>query len=121
MMKLKILPPTLREKKRYIAFNLYTTKKIKKDDLINLLGSNLINLYGEIESSHINIWVINIKEIQNRDRIQYKCLIKCQRGYEEKVLMSLDCISVHKSNPIVIHTLSTSGTIKSLDDKYDLL
>ncbi|MCD7781275.1 MAG: hypothetical protein LUG89_01035 [Methanosphaera sp.] len=120
-MKLKILPPTIREKKRYIAFDLFTTKNIKKNELINLLGSTLINLYGQIESGHINLWVINIKPVTNNTRVQYKGLIKCQRGYEEEVLLCLSSITHHKSNPLVIHTLSTSGTIKSLDDKYNLL
>ena len=40
--KLKILPPTLREKKRYIAFHLYSQNKVAKDTLIPYLGILLL-------------------------------------------------------------------------------
>ena len=68
MTKLKILPPTLREKKRYIAFNLYSETKIKRDEIITFLWNNLINIYGEIESSKINLWLINVKQVENPNR-----------------------------------------------------
>ena len=72
MTKLKILPPTLREKKRYIAFNLYSETKIKRDEIITFLWNNLINIYGEIESSKINLLLINVKQVENPNRFQYK-------------------------------------------------
>ncbi|OED30685.1 Rpp14/Pop5 family protein [Methanosphaera sp. WGK6] len=121
MIKLKILPPTLREKKRYIAFNLFSENQIKKDEIIVFLWNNLINLYGEIESSKINLWLINIKTIKNHRRYQYKCIIKCRRGYEKEMITSLSAITRYKNNRVVIHTLGTSGTIKSLDEKFNLL
>ncbi|WP_294967815.1 Rpp14/Pop5 family protein [uncultured Methanosphaera sp.] len=121
MIKLKILPPTLREKKRYIAFNLYSECKIKKDEIITFLWNNLINTYGEIESSKINLWLINVKQIKNSKRFQYKCIIKCRRGYEKEMILVLNTITRYKHSRVVIHTLGTSGTIKTLDNKYDLL
>lgn len=121
MMKLKILPPTLREKKRYIAFNLYSENKIKKDEAVIFLWNNLINLYGEKESGNINLWIINMKPVHNPDRYQYRCVIKCRRGYEKEMLTSLNAITGYKKSRVVIHTLATSGTLKSLDEKYDLL
>ncbi len=120
-MKLKILPPTLRQKKRYITFDFYSEVNIKKEELMNLLWNNLINLYGEIEASRINLWVINIKKIDKPKHVCYRCLIKCKRGKEDEMLTSLDTISNYNKHRVVIHPLSTSGTIKSLDKKYDLL
>lgn len=121
MMKLKILPPTLREKKRYIAFKLYAQKSIQKEEVITLIWQNLINIYGEIKSNHVNLWLINMKEVQNPVHHEYKCIIKCRRGYEKETLTCLNSITTYKHNRIAIHTLSTSGTIKTLDKKYDLL
>ena len=121
MTKLNILPPTLREKKRYIAFNLYSETKIKRDEIITFLWNNLINIYGEIESSKINLWLINVKQVENPNRFQYKCIIKCRRGYENKMITALNSIVRYKKNRVVIHTLATSGTIKSLDNKFNLL
>ncbi len=121
MMKLKILPPTLREKKRYIAFDLFSENKINKDELIVFLWNCIVNIYGEIESSKINLWLINFKIIKNSQRRQYRCIIKCRRGYETEMITALNSITKYKNSRVVIHTLATSGTIKTLDDKYNLL
>ena len=51
----------------------------------------------------------------------YKCIIKCRRGYENKMITALNSIVRYKKNRVVIHTLATSGTIKSLDNKFNLL
>ncbi len=120
-MKLKILPPTLREKKRYIGFDLYSQNEINKDEIIVILWNSLINTYGEIESSKINLWLINIKEIENSHRFHYKGIVKCRRGYEKKVITAFSSITQFKKKRVVIHTCGTSGTIQALDKKYNLL
>jgi len=48
-MKLKILPPTLREKKRYIGLKMYSEENLKKEEIFNILWNSIINIYGEIE------------------------------------------------------------------------
>lgn len=123
MMKLKILPPTLREKKRYIAVQIYSQFRMDKDNLIPYLWDNLIKLYGEIYSSNINLWLINFKYTQRHPdgMYEYKCLLKCQRGYEDDVCLMLDTLAWYENKRIVAHILSVSGTIKTLDSKYDLL
>ena len=120
-MKLKILPPPLREKKRYIGIKLYSKEALTKEEIYNTLWYNTINLYGEIEASKINLWIINSKEIRNPDHFQYNMIIKCQRGYEEKMMTALASIYRNRTNRIVVHTVGTSGTIKSLNKKYNLL
>jgi len=45
-MKLKILPPTLREKKRYIAINLYSQEALEKDKIIQKLWNSILNIHG---------------------------------------------------------------------------
>ena len=46
MMKLRILPPTLRVKKRYIAFEVVSQVPLTRDDLINLIWDGSQDLYG---------------------------------------------------------------------------
>lgn len=122
MSKLKILPPTLREKKRYVAFELFSENKINKDDFIVFMWNNLINLYGEITCGNINLWFISFKYIEHKNnRFKYKCIVKCQRGYEKNIHTMLASIIRYKNMRLVAHTLATSGTIHSLDKKYDLL
>jgi len=120
-MKLKILPPTLREKKRYIGLKLYSQNRIKKEEIFNILWNSIINLYGEIEGSKINLWIVETREVKNNKRFQQNIIVKCQRGYEEKTITAFNTIFRQKDNRIVVHTVGTSGTIKSLNKKYNLL
>lgn len=120
-MKLKILPPTLREKKRYVGLKMYSEEKLKKEEIFNILWNSIINNYGEIESSKINLWIVDSREVKNDKRKQYNIIVKCQRGYEKKLITALNSIYRHRQTRIVVHTIGTSGTIKSLKRKYDLL
>ena len=120
-MKLKILPPTLREKKRYIGLKMYSAEKLKREDIFNILWNSVINVYGEIESSKINLWIVETKEIENKNRKQYNIIVKCRRGYETKVKTAFSSIYRNREHRIVIHTIGTSGTIKALNKKYNLL
>lgn len=120
-MKLKILPPTLREKKRYMGLKIYSSKHLKKEDIFNVLWSSIVNVYGEIESSNINLWIVDYKEIDNAKRYQYNCIVKCQRGYEKELMTALNSIFRYRKDRLVVHTVGTSGTIKSLNKKYNLI
>ena len=116
-MKLKILPPTLREKKRYIGLKIYSQEKIEESDIIYLLWNSIINTYGEIEASKINLWLIESKEVPNDKRFQYKIIVKCQRGYEDEAITAFNTITRFRKIRVVVHTIRTSGTIKSLKNK----
>ena len=120
-MKLKILPPTLREKKRYIAFYVYSEHDITKNDFTYHMWNKLIGLYGEVTSSDVNLWLVSYKRVSNQDRITYKGILKCQRGYEKETLTMLASLTNIKENKLVVQSCGTSGTIKSLNRKYDLL
>lgn len=120
-MKLKILPPTLREKKRYVGLKLYSQNRIKREEIFNILWNSIINLYGEIEASHINLWIIDSQEVKNERHFQHNIIVKCQRGYEDEVITAFNTIFRQRETRIVVHTIGTSGTIKSLNKKYHLL
>ncbi|MBE6487214.1 MAG: hypothetical protein E7Z86_00635 [Methanosphaera stadtmanae] len=119
-MKLKILPPTLREKKRYIAINLYSQEALEKDKIIQILWNSILNIHGELTASKINLWFVNLKEVPNEDRYQYKCMVKFSRGYDKQVRLAFNTITNYNKNRIVVETIGISGTLKSLDKKYDM-
>jgi ribonuclease P/MRP protein subunit POP5 len=119
-MKLKILPPTLREKKRYIGLKIYSSTKLKREEIFSILWNSIINIYGEIESSKINLWIVESKEVPNPQRFQYNAIVKCQRGYETELITAISSIYRYKKERIVVHSIGTSGTIKSLKKKYHL-
>lgn len=118
-MKLKILPPTLRQKKRYISLKLYSVNKIQKDEAIQILWNSILNTYGEIESSKINLWLIDFQKVNNDKRHEYDIIVRCNRQYEKKAITAFHTIRNHRKNKMVVHPQRTSGTIKSLSKKLE--
>jgi len=143
-MKLKILPPTLRIKNRYLTLDIKSEGKLSKNDLVSVLWNGCLRLYGESETSAFNLWLMrlydinsinnnlaknewndkgyddhrNDKSVTNRPYYHYKAVLRCQRGYEYKVRGSLAMLSNHNSKKVNISTIGVSGTISSSIENF---
>ncbi len=118
-MKLKILPPTLRNKKRYIAFEAISATPLEKEDVISLVWESSLNFHGERETSKFNLWIMKIWYFgSSNDENIIKGIIQCNRNEIEAVRASLLLINKFKGKPVVFHTLGISGTIKAAIKKY---
>jgi ribonuclease P/MRP protein subunit POP5 len=118
-MKLKILPPTLRRNNRYLAIDVKSQSEISKDDLVISVWDACIRFFGECESSNFNLWLVRFYEINDHDDYNhYKAVLKCQRGFEDKIRASLITLTKFRGNYISINTLGLSGTISGAVSKY---
>ena len=118
-MKLKILPPTLRINKRYIAFELISPKKINRSELIQIIWNNCLNYYGEVETSKFGLWLMRKWDYEYyMNNYIIKGIIQCDRNYVENVKASLCLANNFDNNRLVFHTLGVSGTIKSATKKF---
>lgn len=107
---LKTLPPTIREKKRYISFKIIYDKEISGGEVVNLIRSSLINYYGVWGTSKCNPWLI--------DYTHPKGLLRITREEVDFVKSALISINEYKKNPINIIILGVSGTIKKSREKF---
>lgn len=62
-MKLKILPPTLRPKNRYLVLDIKSEVEFTKDELILAIWDACIRFYGECETSNFNLWLMRVYNI----------------------------------------------------------
>lgn len=118
-MKLKILPPTLRGSKRYIAFELISQTQVNREDLVNLIWNSCLRLHGECETARFRLWLMrkwDCGQIDNNYIING--ILHCNRGDEDKVRAALCSANNFKGNKIVFHTLGLSGTIRSATQKF---
>lgn len=51
MMKLKVLPPTLRKNNRYLALDIKVKSVISKDDLVNIVWNGCIRFLVKMEQA----------------------------------------------------------------------
>lgn len=118
MMRLKVLPPTLRKNNRYLTVEIKSKSPIVKDDLVSIVWDACVRFQGELNTSNFNLWVMRFYEFENdEDYCSYKAIIRCQRDYVEEVRSSLALVNMHKRERISITTVGLSGTVKA-SQKY---
>ena len=114
MMKLKVLPPTLRKNNRYLTVDIKIQTPITKDDFVGIIWDGCIRFQGECETSNFNLWVMRFYEMDKSDDFySYKAIVRCQRDYVEQVRSSLALVNNYNRKRIAITTIGLSGTIKS--------
>lgn len=110
----KNLPPTLREKKRYLAFELISEEKLEFGDIVNAFWHSLLNLVGETGTSQANIWFVK----DTWDEKNQRGLLKCDNNYVEYVRAAMALIERIGDNRVIPYTLGVSGTMKAAKRKF---
>ncbi|MGC9517774.1 MAG: Rpp14/Pop5 family protein [Methanomicrobiales archaeon] len=120
-MKLKILPSSIRDKKRYIAFEAVSQSNLNREDVIGLIWENSLNLYGECGTSKFGLWIMKLWDQSSKkyeNDYYVKGIIQCNRNEVDKVRAAMSVITKIKGKRVVFHTLGVAGTIKSATLKF---
>ncbi len=117
-MKLKILPPTLRNDKRYLSFEAISEIPLNRDDVISLVWEASLNFHGECKTSKFDLWIMKVWKIESKDINVIKGIIQCNRDEVSSVRAAVLLIAKFKGRKVVFHTLGISGTIKSAIKKF---
>jgi len=109
---MKILPPTMRENKRYLAFELIAEEMtmVGRDDLIREIFSASGSLLGDLGSSECNIWLFAFDD--NRG------VVSCDRDHVSRTRAALATITHVKGKKVLFHVLGISGTVLGATKKY---
>lgn len=122
MMKLKVLPPTLRKNNRYLAVDIKSKSEISKDDLVNIVWDTCVKFQGELKTSNFNLWVMKFYDFgYTGEYHSYKAIIRCQRGYVDEVRSALALANRYNGNRISLTTVGLSGTIKAARNTFNNL
>ena len=105
---LKPIPPTLREKKRYIFFELQCDSALKKSDVNKALWNAFFELFGQLGAAEINPQLIEFDSKKNSG------ILKCSRNNVEKARTALLFLKKVSGKNVIPKTLKTSGTLKKL-------
>ena len=104
---MKPLPPTLREKRRYVLVKITNCNQpdcnITQKDLYYTIRDACIELFGDVGLSNMHIAVVWSEN-------QY-FIVKCKRGSEFQVISSISIINQIHNTPVSMHTVKISGTI----------
>ncbi len=108
--KLKILPPTLREKHRYIKFKAISEEPIVYSDLEYAIWQVMLDFYGEMGVAEMSLWLIkNLYDGGNQVAV-----IRCGNSAVEKVVAGMGLVSRLGESRVILKIEKVSGTIKGL-------
>ena len=107
---MKPLPPTLREKRRYLAFEVMSASKIRRDNFISELQSASQSLLGDVGASQCNLWLINFDATRG--------ILRCARDKTTLARAVLATIDKIERGNVSIRVLGISGTIKGVTEKF---
>ena len=116
MKKLKILKPTLRERNRYIAFQIVSEEgeELIYSDLEAAVWNTMLDFLGESGVSKTSVWLL--KDCWNPKK--QIGILRCNHKSVQIVIGSLGLIDRLGDNRITFKILKISGTIKSIKDKF---
>ncbi len=109
---IKILPSSLREKKRYVAFRTCSEQPLKREEVVRAIWNEVLAFFGENAASEINLWVMNFEEASQ------KGFLVCSHREVGKVKAALALVSMVNGKKVFLQTLGVSGTIKALKRKF---
>ena len=108
------LSPSLREKRRYIAFKIHCAKTLQELEVNGAIYQSVLNLLGELGMAEASVFIL--RGIYTPDK--KIGLIRCSHTAVEHVRAALALASRVGEEPIMIEVLGISGTIKAARRKY---
>ena len=110
----KLLPPTMRPTKRYIAYEVISESPIQYNEFISAVWVSMFNFLGELGSSEAGVWFVH----NLHDEKTQKGLLKCRHDAVEKIRTALSLIQIIGETRAIIKIMGVTGTIKSARTKY---
>ncbi|VVB80772.1 Ribonuclease P protein component 2 [uncultured archaeon] len=115
MTKLKSLLPTLKEKKRYLAFEIISNSKIKAfSEVSKAIWTSTLSFAGTRGAANMGIWVFPEKYNPEKQR----ALIRVSHKYLEELKASLALIKEIEQQPAIVRSIGASGILAKAEQKY---
>jgi len=109
-MRLKILLPSLRKRKRYVLFKVISEEQINYPLFKELLNSTFLKFYGELEFSRFDFKLLD-ERWNEREQIG---IVKCNHIFVPNIIVVLGLLQRIGDARVNVKILKVSGTIKSL-------
>lgn len=100
------IPLSLRDKKRYLVFELIAEEKLNEKEVSFAVKKNLIKLFGELGLSKMNYQFISFDEKSG------KGILKCRHTAVEDLISGVLLLKEVNGIKVVPRTLKISGTVK---------
>ena len=107
---MKRLLPSLRAKKRYLAFELISEEPASRSDIVKEVMSSASSLLGDVTTSDRDIRVLGFEN--------GKGIIQCSHTKVKQTRASLAALTRINGKRATLHVLGVSGTVKRATEKF---
>ncbi len=108
----KTLPPTLRDKKRYIGFQVIGGRKFTREEVRNALWNSFLTTLGVVGVAKAAPWLLEFDEETQTG------IVRSDRKHVEEVRLAIALTGSVAGEKVIFRTLGVSGTIKRLRRKF---
>lgn len=112
--KLKTLPSSYREKKRYLTFKVISDSQVELKELSMALWKSVIYHMGLVGAAKTNFHVFT----ELYDPADKKFVIRCLPADVEMVRLSLALITEIEGKPACMASIGVSGTMRASKKKH---
>ena len=102
----KTLKPTLRERNRYIVFEVISDSTFDRKPIVDAVWSSLLRLHGELGVSKTSLYVMDW------DKDKKKGIVKVNHKSVDTVKTSITTVKEVNNQKAVVNVLKTSGTLR---------
>lgn len=107
---MKRLMPSLRERKRYIAFEAHAEGPVSRWDLQGALWGETCSLLGDVGSSELDLWLLDFDGSLG--------IIRCRHMFVEEARAAMATVDRAGENRVALRVLGVSGTIRAATKKF---
>ena len=112
--KIKPLKPSLREKKRYLVFEVISKKKADFNAVQTAIQSAMLQLIGTLGTGKAGIIVLKERWDQNMQR----GMVRVNNKYLDHLKASLSLIQKIGDEFVIVRSVGASGIIKKAAERY---
>lgn len=110
-MKLKPILPSLKEKKRYLSFEIISDSSCSVEDVSKAVNDSCLSFLGTLEAGKAGILFLSDKYSNNIG------VLKTGHKYVDKVRAALALIKTIDNKDVIVRTRVVSGTLKKAISK----
>lgn len=114
-MKLKPILPTLKEKKRYLTFEIIADRQFSVDDVSDAVQKSALSFLGTLETGKAGFMFLKDKYSNNTG------VVKAGHRYVDKARTALALIQSVDNHDAIFRTRIISGTLKKSLSKFQAL
>lgn len=107
---MKALKPSLRVRRRYIAFEILTENEVSRRDLQAELWSSTSSLLGDVGSSILDLWLLGFD-----GRLG---IVRCRHDRVDEARAAMATVDRIDENRVAIRVLGVSGTVRGATKKF---